>query len=53
MKINRTMIDRKTWKRVYRIARQPDLYWADPVILDFPVRWLLLAIECAERRFDL
>lgn len=41
---------KEQWKKVYRLARQPDSYWADPVILDFPVRWLLLAEICLVSR---
>lgn len=41
---------KEEWKAVYRLARTPDAYLADNVTLGFPVRWLLMAIECLEQK---
>lgn len=41
---------RDEWKQVYRIARQPDKYLADDVVMAFPVRWLFWANECLDKR---
>lgn len=41
---------RKQWRKAYRLARQPDKFLADPMILDFPVRYLLIAIALLDER---
>lgn len=38
------------WLKVYRLARTPDAYLADDVVLDFPVRWLIWAQTCLQNR---
>lgn len=42
--------NRKQWKKVYRLAREPDRFLSDALVLDFPVRWLILAIDCLNKR---
>lgn len=39
---------RKEWREVYRLARTPDKYLADPMVLAFPVRWLVIASQCRD-----
>ena len=37
---------RDIWKKAYRLARQPDIFLADSLVLDFPVHYLLYAMKC-------
>lgn len=35
------------FKKAYRLARCPDSFLADNLILDFPVHYLVYALKCA------
>ena len=46
----RTLTPREYWKKAYRVARQPDSFLASPMVLDFPVHYLLYAQKCLNWR---
>lgn len=33
------------WKRAHRLARTPDRFLADPLVIDFPIHYLLYALK--------
>lgn len=39
--------DREYWNESYRLARQPDMYLADPTIVQIPMKIFLMALKAA------
>lgn len=43
-------ITKKKWKEIYRLARCPDMFLADNISVNFPLRFLFDAMKCVEVR---
>jgi hypothetical protein len=42
---NKMLTPKEIWKKAYRLARTPDKFLADDLILDFPVHYFLYALH--------